>query len=446
MRSFCFLQFANLQAQTSIALAPSLSISICRRGTTGLRADREQQGVGLASSLRVTLNSVLGRRSPSADPRARELVSSTIGHQCVLHRHESSSPVPTRRRLTPSDKDFTLDDMGVMVRAAGLRGWATLVRDLGGEPGALLSGAGLAANALDDEDGLLPARAGMHLLEASAVALDCPDFGLRMANAQDPTALGPLALVLQNTPTVREMIETTSQYLFVHSPALRMGLHPAGREFPGHVSMQFDIVLDPRPPARQTWDLGLATAHRVFSLLVKSRYRPRAVLLPHSPLAPLSRYVQFFETNVYPERAHGALIMHEKVMDASLSDVDDTIRKIATSYLETHYSAPGDSTSALVRSALSRVIGTPQSTLEQIAQLLALHPRTLQRRLAAECASFEALRDEVAKNAAYQYITETSLPMSQIADAVGLSEQSALTRACKRWFGQTPTALRRQPH
>ncbi|MER7922315.1 AraC family transcriptional regulator [Streptomyces sp. NPDC096057] len=334
--------------------------------------------------------------------------------------------------------------MDVLVRAATLRGWRSLVVELGGDPVALLAAARLSGDVLDDEDALLPARSAMHLLEASAVELQCPDFGLRMAHAQDPTALGPLALVLQNLPTVWDMLHASARYLFVHSPSLTLTLLPAGREFPGHVAMQFDMVLAPRPPARQAMDLALATTHRLLGLAVKTDYRPRAVLLSHSPAAPLSTYVRFFGAEVRPERAHAALILDEHLLDVPLNDVDDTIRRVAISYLETHYPAPGSSVSDLVRNATSRTIGAgARAGLDEVARMLAVHPRTLQRRLAEEGAGFDDLRDEVLKGLVYQYLTESSLPMSQVALVLGFSEQSVLTRACRRWFGQTPTALRR---
>ncbi|WP_082895475.1 helix-turn-helix domain-containing protein [Rhodococcoides corynebacterioides] len=34
--------------------------------------------------------------------------------------------------------------------------------------------------------------------------------------------------------------------------------------------------------------------------------------------------------------------------------------------------------------------------------------------------------------------------MTQIAAAVGLAEQSTFTRACRRWWGRTPTDVRRR--
>jgi transcriptional regulator GlxA family with amidase domain len=43
--------------------------------------------------------------------------------------------------------------------------------------------------------------------------------------------------------------------------------------------------------------------------------------------------------------------------------------------------------------------------------------------------------DDVRRNAARQYLATTDLSMTQIAGLVGLSEQSALTRCARRWWG-----------
>jgi AraC-like DNA-binding protein len=67
----------------------------------------------------------------------------------------------------------------------------------------------------------------------------------------------------------------------------------------------------------------------------------------------------------------------------------------------------------------------------------------LQRRLAAESTTFEEILDGVRREAALRLITETDLPLAQVTALVGLTEQSALSRAGRRWFGQPPRALRR---
>nr|WP_277424802.1 helix-turn-helix domain-containing protein [Pseudomonas chlororaphis] len=63
----------------------------------------------------------------------------------------------------------------------------------------------------------------------------------------------------------------------------------------------------------------------------------------------------------------------------------------------------------------------------------------------AEGTHFEAIKESVRQELALQYLRETSVPLSQIADNLGYPEQPAFTRSCKRWFGQTPSSFRREP-
>src|SRR5687767_10377563 len=106
--------------------------------------------------------------------------------------------------LTWRDFYLTLRDMTAMVRASGLQGYTALMRSLDHDPAALLRRYRIATESLADEDALVSLRAGVHLLEASAVETGCADFGLRLSQMQDVSVLGPLAIVLQNAPTVRK--------------------------------------------------------------------------------------------------------------------------------------------------------------------------------------------------------------------------------------------------
>ena len=117
---------------------------------------------------------------------------------------------------------------------------------------------------------------------------------------------------------------------------------------------------------------------------------------------------------------------------------------MAVDYLTAHFGDPGQSISSRVRLAIRRTLSTVHASKPAIADLLGMHQRTLQRRLEAEGTSFEDIREEVRKQAALRYLCETRVPFTQLAGLIGLSEQSALTRSCRRWFGETPSEVRRR--
>ena len=330
-----------------------------------------------------------------------------------------------------------------MVRASALQGYSTFMRSLGADPVPLLRRYRIPADALGDDDALLSLRSCVQLLEASAAETGCPDFGLRLSQVQDIGVLGPLGIVLQNAPTVREAWALTSRYLFVHSPGLVMEIHDASSSVVGAAEMTVEIRLTKLPARRQAIDLCLGHLHGITRLLAGSQYQLRAVALPHAPIAPTATYRRFFGAPVFTEQARAALHVRRETLRADLRGANPALRQITEDYLARHFRDPGESVAARVRQALRRTLGTSHADKVGVAGMLAMHPRTLQRHLGGEGTTFEALREEVRKETALRYLRETNVPLGQLADLVGLSEHSALTRSCRRWFGVPPSRLRR---
>ena len=98
---------------------------------------------------------------------------------------------------------------------------------------------------------------------------------------------------------------------------------------------------------------------------------------------------------------------------------------------------------AVVR-LIRRMLPTGGLDLDLVADQLAQHRRTLQRQLAAQGTTFAALVDEVRRDEAERYLRDTTMPLAQLAGVLGLTEQSALTRASRRWFDAPPSQVRRE--
>jgi AraC-like DNA-binding protein len=79
---------------------------------------------------------------------------------------------------------------------------------------------------------------------------------------------------------------------------------------------------------------------------------------------------------------------------------------------------------------------------EDMADLLAVHRRTLSRRLKDSGAGYRDIPNEIRFEIARQLLRDTEVPLGQIAAALDYSEASAFTRAFRRWSGETPTAWR----
>lgn len=331
-----------------------------------------------------------------------------------------------------------------MVRSAGLTGYAALMRGLGTNPLSLLEKHGLPANLGEDEDRLLPLAHIVSLMEDSAAVTGCQDLGLQLAANQDIRILGPLAAAMQHSSTVAEALNTASRYLFVQSPGLLFNVIAPSTLVAGAVELRIDIVLPQQPVRRQSMDQCLGDLHRILQFLARDEYRLLAVALPHAPTAGLAVYKRYFGVPVHPEQEYGGLHVAPGTLSASLSAVNKSLREMALDYMNRHYGDPSQSMSTRVRRALRSTLSTTNGSKSAIADLLFLHPRTLQRKLALEGATFEDIRDDERKQTALHYLRETRIPLAQLSSLLGLAEQSVLTRSCLRWFGSTPSRIRQQ--
>lgn len=181
--------------------------------------------------------------------------------------------------------------------------------------------------------------------------------------------------------TLGESLALASKYLFVHSPALRLGVEPVpGR--PDEADLVFAIDLPHLPPTRQVIELSLAFVARSLGSLSGGRSRPLAVLMPHARGADKSRYVEVLGCPCRFEADCAAVRIRASVLQLPTATNDPLVREMAQTYLARQFGVPDEALSARVQLLLRRLLGTGRPTRERVAEVLAIHPSTLQRRLA----------------------------------------------------------------
>lgn len=345
--------------------------------------------------------------------------------------------------LIDPDKRLAFRDMETTVRAGGMQGYQRMMRALGHDPLPLLARCGLSPEMLADEDNRVPLQAAFDLLAESAERTGMQDIGLRAAEYQDISMLGPLALAMQNCPTVAESLACLTRFLYVQSPALAMSMHSRSDAVAGTIDLRYDpsgggkLRVSP-----QVFDHGIAIAHSTLRMLAADRYALLAVSLPFVPKGGTLAHQRFFGVPVRTGQAHCALHFDAAMLAAPVHEAKATLRNIATDYLTQHFAQPDAAVAARVHLALRHCLGSRFVDKAAVAATLGLHPRTLQRRLTQEGTSFESIRDEVRRDAAIRYLKDTQYPIVEVAGLVGFSEQSTFTRFCRQKIGDTPSAIR----
>ncbi|MGK7913373.1 MAG: helix-turn-helix domain-containing protein [Synechococcus sp.] len=81
-------------------------------------------------------------------------------------------------------------------------------------------------------------------------------------------------------------------------------------------------------------------------------------------------------------------------------------------------------------------------SVEQTAHAAGLSARNLQRYLQSNDLTFTQLLNMAKYRKAHQLLTQTSLDLGEISNALGYTEQSHFSRAFKKWSGQNPNFYR----
>ena len=330
--------------------------------------------------------------------------------------------------------------MTALVRASGLSGYSSLVESLGGNPQQLSKDCGIDLQLTHFEDALMPYRQIIHLMEHSATELGFADLGLRLAAVQDVGILGPLAVAIQNAPTLERAVRCAANFIFLQSSALRLDFDKQGRQT--RLAIRIHLNNMPHSGMRQAEDLAIGLVHHLMRIATGDDYALLKVELPHDPLCSAAVYEKYFGGPVKFSTSQNAIFIDSKILDIRMAERSAQLYQAAIEYLNVLSPAPDGRVSERVETAIRRTLSTDSCNRSAIAQAMGLHPRTLHRRLARECVTFDQIRDRVCREKVEYYLCNTNAPLAQVAAIVGYAEQAVLSRNCRRWFGQPPREYR----
>lgn len=328
-----------------------------------------------------------------------------------------------------------------LIRAAALSGYGTLAASLGLNVVQQMRRAGLPLEALLDAELPVPYAAMIALLEQSAAAARCADFGLQLACRQGLDILGPLSPLLEHAATLQQAIESACCYMFVHSPAIELSTVPANDC--GSVELCFSIRVPHGGAAVQATELALGVMLRCLGMLGQRSAPPLAVLLPHERVAELDRYERAYGARCLFGQPRAAVRLRADDLLRPLPRSDPALRALTQRYLDARFSVSPVALAERVRTLLHHLLGSGRATHFVVAQMLGLQPRTMQRRLATEGKTFEDIKDGIRREQLVAMLGRgDGQPIANLAAALDYAEPSALTRSCRRWFGMSPSELK----
>jgi AraC-like DNA-binding protein len=173
-------------------------------------------------------------------------------------------------------------------------------------------------------------------------------------------------------------------------------------------------------------------------------FTPLRVGFAHEAPPDVSVYEGFFGCPVRFDAGVNELVFSPAVWRESIEVGNPDLSAILERYAEDILSRlpRGGELLPRVRSALSDELRGGDPTQTVIAKKLGLSPRTLQRRLKDEGATFAQLLDDVRTEAAKVLLADANLSVGEVGLLLGFFDHGSFTRAFRGWTGQTPSAWR----
>lgn len=323
------------------------------------------------------------------------------------------------------------------VRAAMLTGYVEVATFVGLDGRRMLRQAGIALEALEDPENRLPAAAAIQLLERSAEQSGCESFGLLMAEARSFASLGPLSLLLERLPNVREVVLAAIDFQRHLNDVVAISLEDADDTS----LVKLDLV--PDYWGVQVFGQLVGIAYRTLTGASGNRWKPECAHLMHKAPDDLTVWRRFFACGIEFEASFNGLSSSSASMLIPNPLADDVMARNARRLLSLVSLDPGpDAISERARRMITLLLPSGRATLGQTAAQLGLGPRRLQRLLDREGHQFGDLLDAVRRELATAYLAGSARPITSIAALLGYASPSSFTRWFVGAFGVSPQTWR----
>ena len=267
------------------------------------------------------------------------------------------------------------------------------------------------------------------------------DFHIRTGASMRCEDLGALGLAWKSSPTLRDGFERASRYVRLLVRPQRFEVVER-KDNIGIVHRRTNNV--ERFGAHLTHEVAFVTTVSICRDAGAFQFTPVEVRYEHDAVGDRGALEAFFGCPVRYNAERDEMLVSRDQIDRPTKVGDTSIFRFFDSHLDAELSRIEDDAplEKQVRDQVSTALSGGVPTVAEIATSLEMSRRTLQRRLSNEGFAFHDLLDDSRRELAERLLRTTGFPLTEVAFLTGFSEQSAFTRAFKRWSGQTPRAFR----
>ncbi len=337
--------------------------------------------------------------------------------------------VDTEMRTSPASSQNSI--LGSCVKAIG-----RALDAAGCDGAALLAEAGFELKELDGPDARCPLTKTAHLWRLALAATGDPAFGLKLTKQYKHTMFHALGYGLSASSTLKEAFERVQRFSHVVSDAVEYKFFRSGSEYHFILEPRIDIPVE-----------SIDALVGMYLQLCRSRigrdFAPLSVELRRPRPAVVDEFERLWRAPLHFGAEQNRLIFDresiERLLDTGNPELARLSDAISTQYLariERH------NTEARVREVVTQRLQASEPTQEDVAEVLNMSSRTLQRKLGDSGTTFKKIVDETRHALALAYMSTPQNSVNEVTHLLGFSCSSSFTRAFRRWTGLSPSEWR----
>lgn len=318
-----------------------------------------------------------------------------------------------------------------MQRVGPLVGLPRLIEQLGADPVRVLQSARLDVASFSDPEQRVPYARFVRALHFAVQQTRCPHFGLLVGGLFNLRSYGPIGELVRNAPTIEHALEALTVYQHLYSEGGLIFLLRRG-EF---VDFGYAVYHPRIDHAAPLYDGTVAAAMNFMLDLYGPNWKPYEVLLARAQPQNVAPYRALFRVTPRFNAEYSALRIRVQDLELPIEGADP--RLFAAMEQRLHAAGPEDFLQLVYR-GLRRLMLDDHHAGDDLAQLLSLHRRTLNRRLKAAGTTFQHVLDELRREVAHALLANTSMQLDDIAATLGYAGVTPFMRRFRCWSGTTP--------
>ncbi|MEP1446911.1 MAG: AraC family transcriptional regulator ligand-binding domain-containing protein [Paraglaciecola sp.] len=327
-----------------------------------------------------------------------------------------------------------------LVKATSLNKFDSVVKEFGGDHQELMRQVNLPSNLLDTPEIYFQYADFITLLNLTASKLSKKDLGLYLGSKQGIEIFGSVGYLIKNCETVGEALLNLKRFFHIHHTSADIGFSVAGSE----VKLSFNINIKTNESILQATDLAISFGLNMLMTLTSSKIRYDSIHLQHAEPDNKEDYRRYLGIMPTFNSTFNGAVFNVKVLDIPIDKADPKLFDILSAQLTSSATGYIDEIPQFVENFVRQNIASTSISIEEIASVMALSVRNLQRYLKEQNTSFRQIVDTVRNKLACQYLIDSTLSLTHISDVLGFSNYSEFSRSFKRWNKISPKEYRVQ--